>query len=345
MPFVPYTAVSRTTADFLRKFDEAFRGALAIAEPDSLWAAQGGLVLSTEGMLQTTFPIPLSAAGYNEFNGDIKYRTLYELAINVFNDKTWQDGVEELAKIVEGPNFLGWDQESGNMAREWTRLPNTLVAEVLEANPNLEMYRDPDTKVLTARALFAADHPFNVLDSAVGTFDNDIGTTEADILNGTFFSELKSYARSIKGPNGKPMGLRLTGGQILCNGTREELIDEALKQDNVIKVISDAGEITPPTAVGTAVAAAVQRNRHQNIVSYTVADELTDASDDYLYVLLSGNPAAHPWVVMQQSSPEVIICDKDDAKYKEHLKVSFSSHGEAKAAAMMPHRIVRVTIS
>lgn len=345
MPFVPYTAVSRTTADSLRRFDEAFRGALAIAEPDSLWAAQGGLVLSTEGMLQTTFPIPVSAAGYREFKGDIKYRTLYELAINVFNDKTWQDGVEELAKVVEGPNFLGWDQEPANMAREWARLPNTLVAEILEANPNLELYRDPDTKVLTARALFAADHPFNVLEPDFGTFDNDIATTEADILNGTFFSELKLYAFNMKGPNGKSYGLRAQGGTIYTNGARAELIDEALKQDNVIKVISDGGEITPPTAVATAVAAAVQKNRHLGIMSHVVAEELTDASDDYLYIVLSGNPAAHPWVVMQQSSPEVIIQDKDDAKYKEHLKVSFSSHGEAKAAAMMPQKIVRVTIS
>lgn len=344
MPFVPYTSVSRTTARALEEFDDSFRGALAVAEPDSLWAAQLCLVLSTES-LSTTFPIPLSAAGYKEFKGDIKYRHIGERAITVFNDKTWQDGVEIEAKKIERENFLGWSDEPGNMAREWTRLPNTLVAEVLEANPNLELYRDPETKILTARALFATDHPFNLLDASVGTFDNDLATTEADILNGTFFKEIKEYARSIKGPNGKPYGLRATGGTILCNGTREELVDEALKQDTVIKALSDDGAITPPSAAGTVVAAALQKNRHLGLMSYIVADELTDASDDYLYVFLSGNPAAHPLVVMQESSPEVIIQDKDSALYKKHLKVSYSSHGEAKAAAMMPLKIVRVTIS
>ena len=43
--------------------------------------------------------------------------------------------------------------------------------------------------------------------------------------------------------------------------------------------------------------------------------------------------------------PEVIIQDKSDAKYKEHLTVSYSAHGQAKAAAMMPHKILRVTVS
>jgi hypothetical protein len=343
MPFVPYTSASRTATRALEEFDESFKSALAVADPDSLWAAQLGLVLSTDA-LKTTFPIPLDAAGYKEFKGDIKYRSLYMRAISVFNDKTWQDGVEELAAIVELPDFIGWNEAPAAMAKEWLRLPNTLVAAVLEANPNLELYRDPDTGTLTARALFAADHPFNIIKS-VGDFDNDRETTVDEILNGTFFSDLKEYARSIKAPNGQPMGIRATGGTIICNGTHEELLDEALKQDTLIKAISNAGVIAPPGAPGTVAAAVAQRNRHMGLVSYVVADELTDASDDYLYVVLSGNPAAHPWVVMQEAAPEVIIQDKSDAKYKTSLKVSYSSHGQAKAAAMMPHRIVRYNIT
>lgn len=344
MPFVPYTAGSRTATRALEQFDESFRGALAVADPDSLWAAQHGLVLSTDA-LKTTFPIPLDAAGYKEFKGDIKYRSLYMRAISVFNDKTWQDGVEELASIIELPDFIGWNAQPAAMAKEWLRLPNTLVAAVLEANPNLEIYRDPDTGTLTARALFASDHPSNILKSGVGTIDNDRTTTVAAILNGTFFSDLKAYARSIKGPNGQPMGIRAQGGTIICNGSREELLDEATKQDQIIKAVSNAGVIAPPGSPGTVAAAVVQRNRHMGLLSYVAADELTSASDDYLYCILTGNPEAHPWVVMQESAPEVIIQDKSDAKYKTSLKVSYSSHGQAKAAAMLPHRIVRYTIT
>jgi hypothetical protein len=344
MPFVPYTSASRTATRALEEFDDSFRGALAVADPDSLWASQHGLVLSTDA-LKTTFPIPFDAAGYKEFKGDIKYRTLYMRALTVFNDKTWQDGVEELAAVVELPDFIGWNEAPGNMAREWSRLPNTLVAAVLEANPNLELYRDPDTQTLTARALFADDHPYNVIKSSVGSFDNDRTTTVAEILNGTFFSDLKTYANSIKGPNGQLMDVSASGGTIICNGTREELIDEALKQDTLVKAVSDAGVIAPPGSPGTVAAAVVQRNRHMGLVSYTVARELTSSSDDYLYVVLTGNPEQHPWVVMQEASPEVIIQDKSDAKYKTSLKISYSSHGQAKAAAMMPQRIVRYLIT
>ena len=138
--------------------------ALAIADPDSLWAAQS-TVLSTDA--PNTFPIP-RRGWYKEFKGDIKYRLLYMRAISVFNDKTWQDGVEELAAIVELPDFIGWNDAPGAMAKEWTRLSNTLVAAVLEANPNLELYRDPDTGTLTARTLFAGNHPFNIIKPSVG---------------------------------------------------------------------------------------------------------------------------------------------------------------------------------
>lgn len=344
MAFVRYNAVSRTAARALEEFDDSFRGALAVADPESLWAAQHGLLAQSDA-LKLTFPIPLDAVGYHEFKGEMKYRRLYSRALSM-KSKTWADGVEEFEKVITAPDFIDWQSQPGNMAREWTRLPNQLVAvDILEGNPVLDFYRNPDTGAAGSRQLFASDHPFNVLKSAVGDFDNDIDTTQAEILNGTFFKTIKKYARSIKGPNGKPMGLRATGGVIICNGEREDLLDEALKLDTVIRVLSDDGAVTPPATVGTAVAAVTQQNRHKNTMSYLVADELTSASDDYLYVILDGRPEAHPWIVMQESAPEVIICDTSDQKYKDTGKVSYGSRGEANVAAGLPHRIVRVHIT
>jgi hypothetical protein len=346
MPFVPYTQTSRTAARALEEFDESFRGALAVAEPEELWAAKHGFILSSDS-LKTTFPIPLDAAGYKEFKGEAKYRSLYMRAISIFNDKTWQDGFEEFAAIVESNEFIGWGEQPGNMAKEWSRLPNELVAAVLEANPNLELYRDPDTGTLTSRALFADDHPCNILNSSIGTFDNNIGTTVAKIFNGQFFEEIKTYARSIKGPNGKPMRFRADGGMILCNGTREQLLAEALSQDTLIRAIKSDGTASPPAAPGATVAAAVtQHNRHKGSMGYTVCDELTSASDNVLYVILAGGPADnHPWAVLQESAPEVNILDKSSDKYVNTHKISYSAHGKCKAAALLPHRIVKVTIS
>ncbi len=344
MPFSAYTSAPRTAARQLEKFDNAFRGALAIAAPEENWAAKHGLVVSTDA-LKTTFPIPLDAAGYKEFKGEMKYRNLYHRSISVFNDKTWQDGVEILAKKLEMPDFYGWGEQPGKMAVEWSRLPNTLVALMLEANPGLELYRDPDTGTLTSRALFATDHPWNILIPAMGVNDNTMDTTQAEILNGTFFKNIKKKARGFRGPNGQRLGLRATGGTILCTGEREDILDEALKSDTVIRIIQADGDITPPATAGTSVGGVTQNNRHKGTMSYTVADELTTASDDYLYVMLTGNNDAHPWVVMQESAPEVIICDENDAKYKERFLVSYSASGEAKAAPMLPQRIIRVHIT
>lgn len=344
MPFVPYTQVPRTVARELEVFDDSFRGALAVAEPDSLWAAQFGFVLSSD-VLKATFPIPLDAAGYKEFKGEMKFRSLYERVISVFNDKTWQDGIEELADTIKSDRFLGWGEQPANMAREWTRLPNTLVAQMLESNPNLELYRDPDTLTLTSRALFADDHPCNILLSGMGTFDNNRGTTAADILNGNFFNDLKTYARSIKGPNGQPMGFRGDGATILCNGSREQLLDEATKLDTVIRTIKNDGTIVPPGTAGTQVAAVTQQNRHKGM-AYQVLDELTSSSDNVLYVVLSGGPAENlPWVVMQDAAPRVIIQDESSHKFAQNLLVSYSADGKAKAAPLLPHRIVKYTIS
>ncbi len=347
MPFVPYTVTSRTAARALEEFDDSFRGALAVADPASLWASEFGFVLSADA-LKTTFPIPLDAAGYKEFKGEAKYRSLYSRAISVFNDKTWQDGFEEFAAIVESNDFIGWGNQPANMAREWTRLPNTLVAALLEANPNLELYRDPDTGTLTSRALFAADHPCNILLSGMGSFDNDRATTVAQILNGQFFEDVKTYARSIKGPNGQPMGFSGTGAVILCNGSREQLLDEATKQDQLIYSINNDGNITPPTSAVTdsIVASVVKKNRHLGSVGYRVADELTTSSDNVLYVLLSDGPADNvPWAVLQEATPEVNILDKSSEHYIKTHKISYSSHGKCKAAALLPHRIVKYTIS
>lgn len=345
MPFVPYTQVSRTVARELEVFDESFRGALACAEPDDLWTAKFGFVLQA-AILKATFPIPLDAAGYKEFKGDMKFRSLYERVISVYNDKHWQDGIEELADTITSDKFLGWGEQPGNMAREWNRLANTLVAvSVLEANPNLELYRDPDTLTLTSRALFADDHPCNILLSGMGTFDNNRGTTAADILNGNFFNDVKAYARSIKGANGQPMGFRGDGMTILCNGTREQLLDEATKLDTVIRGVSNAGVISPPGTPGTVVAGVTQQNRHKG-TAYQVLDELTSASDNVLYVILGGGPVENvPWVVMQESAPRVIIQDESSHKFSQNLKVSYSSDGKAKAAPLLPHRIVKYTIS
>jgi hypothetical protein len=206
--------------------------------------------------------------------------------------------------------------------------------------PVLDFYKDPDTNVAGSRQLFATDHPFNVLDSAVGTFDNTKSTTLAEIRSGKLFSDLNFHFRGVKGPNGQRLGLRLAGGNLLISGKHENTFKEVLTLDTLIRSVSNAGAVD---ATSNVVAAAVSGNVHKNGVGYVVTDETTQ--DDVFYALAAGKEGLWPWVVQQGSSVEEIVCDKTSQKYKDTLKESIAEIGYANSAACLPHGIVKVTIT
>lgn len=337
----PFLQVSRDAARALSEFSDQFRDALALASFDT-WAARFGFVLRTDA-LKTTFPIPLSAAGYHEFKGDMKYRRLYARSLSM-TSKTWQDGVEELAEIIEAPDFIDWAGEPARMAAEWARLPQQLVMDMLESNsgagPYLDFYRDVDSNTASTKRLFASDHPFNVLDSSVGTFDNDQTTTYAEIANGTFFDSLEEYFRGIMGPNGKPLGLKLDGGNFLIPPRQAALFKRVLESDTIIRAVSSTGVVNATSSV---VAAALQNNFYKGTYGYTVADESGDT--DVFYAFAAGKPGLYPFVVQQGTAVEEIVHDKTSAKYKDTLKVAVAEIGKANVSAALPHGIVRVHIT
>lgn len=339
MPVISYTSVSRTAARALEEFREDFAGALVLAEPE-LWAGDLGLVLVGDA-LKTTFPIPLDAAGYHAFEGDMKYRTLYSRALSM-TSKKWQDGVKELAEVVERDTFIGWANQPAKMAMEWRRLPNVLAAQMLEANPILDFYKNPDTGAAGTRRLFADDHPCNVLETAYGTFDNDRSTTVADIRSGKFFEEANEYYANILGPNGQPMGLQLDGGSLLTNLSRKELFKKALEQDNIINAVNASGV---PYSTSGVVAAVSENNLHKGTVKRIVSRELTSTSNNYVYTFASGLPDAYPFVIMQGGTPEEFVHDKSSELYKNHLQIALSYVGDANVAAALPHVVCRWTIS
>lgn len=337
----PNLQVSRDASRALEEFSEEFKGALALAD-FPLWAEQLGFVRRTDA-LKTTFPIPVSAAGYHEFKGDMKYRSLYHRSMSM-TSKTWQDGVEEFARVIEAPDFIDWAGEPARMAKEWSRLPNEMVADMLAisslAGPLLDFYRDADSNTASTRRLFATDHPFNVFNTGLGDFDNTLQCTAAEILSGAVFDDLEDHFSAILGANGKPMGLSIVGGTCLVPSTRSTLFKRALTDDLIIQAVNTSG-VSP--ASSSVVAAGVLPNRHKGTISYVRANELAD--QDHFYALASGADGNHPWVVQQGSAPEEFLHDKSSERYKSTLKVAVSYVGQANAAACLPHRIVRVEIT
>lgn len=337
---IPSYQVSRDAARALEEFSDEMRGALVATEVNN-WAGALGFVRTTDA-LKTTFPIPIDAAGYKEFKGDIKFRHLYARSLSM-KGRMWSDGVEALAAEIEAPDFIDWAGAPENMATEWLRLPNEMVADMLAAGslagPLLDFYRDPDSETASTRRLFATDHPFNVLKPSIGSWDNTLQCTTAQIKSGEIFDRINDRFRSIKKPNGKPMGIKFDGGNLLIPSTRETLFESVLKEDLLIRAVSNAGV---PDASANVVSAVTTSNRYKG-KSYTVADELED--QDHFYAIAAPKPGLHCWVVQKQGAPEEIRHDKDSHKYKETLRVGVAYVGHGNAAACLPHRIIRVQIT
>ena len=165
--------------------------------------------------------MPVSAAGYNEFKGDVKYRDVFQKSLSLI-PKTWQDGVAELASVIEAPDFIGWTSEPAAIAAAASALLNQIIADALAANATC----------WDGSAFFADAHPFNVFDADIGTYDNDF-TGAGTTLTAANLKLAKSRMRKIKAPNGKPLGLRLT--HILIPSALEETAKDLLEQDMVIQ--------------------------------------------------------------------------------------------------------------
>lgn len=325
---VPFDLVSGDAKRALEEFSDEFRSALALGEIEQ-WAEALGLV-KTSKAIKSTYPIPVHAAGYNEFKGDMKYRSLYSRSLSM-KPKQWQDGVAELERIISAPDFSGWNEQPAAMAMEAMRQPNKWVAAILAANPNLDFYRDDEAGTASSIPLFSNSHPVNVFDAAFGTFDNDHA---ASAIDADMMVEAKTRFRQKKGPNGEPMGLRLT--HMLVPAALEETAKEFLEQDLLIQAVENLG--------GTDnVAAVTQHNRHKGTVQLLVADELT-ASDEF-YLFAKNKPGLFPWIVQKEGSPEEILHDKDSAMYKSSLKVGLAYILTGNAAAALPHCIERITLT
>ena len=124
--------VSKDAVAALREFSSDFDQALALGEVD-VWSKKLGsaVLLNTSKAIKTTYPIPVSAAGYKERKGDDKMRRLYEKSLDM-TTREWQDGVMGKARVIEAPDFIGWQSEPSRIAKEEQRMPNLLLAELIE---------------------------------------------------------------------------------------------------------------------------------------------------------------------------------------------------------------------
>jgi hypothetical protein len=210
--------------------------------------------------------------------------------------------------------------------------------------PLLDLYKDKDSNTASTITLFADAHPYNVFDTAVGTFDNMRTTTFADIDSGAFFDDLYTYAASVMGPNGKPLDVSVDGTNLLLPTTLVRRFKKVLEQDTLVTAISNAG-------LQGATANVVTSQQRKNIdFGQIKGREVKDFSivngwNMVFFAVLGGGPGLHPWVALSDASPEERVFDKSSEFYLNTNKVKIGYIGNANVGACMPHKIVRYQIT
>ena len=131
MSLYTYDLISHDAQIALTQFSEQFIAALT-QSPVTQWSSDLGFALTSKA-LKTRFPLPIDAAGYKELKGDLKYRRLGETSLEL-TPKTWQDGVEELASVIEAPDWIGWTVAPAAMAAAGASLMNEIIVDLLETN-------------------------------------------------------------------------------------------------------------------------------------------------------------------------------------------------------------------
>lgn len=307
----PFDQVSSDAQIALTQFAEQL--ALALTQHNAeQWARDLGAVIVSRA-LRARMPVPVSAAGYKEFEGDLRYRSIFEKSVEIV-PKSWQDGVSEKAQIVEAPDFIGWMDEPARMAAAAMSLPNEIIAALLEAGHTTACEFDGEL-------FFDTDHPVNLFDPAAGTFRNDHtgAGTNVSIAN---LKLAKERFRKRKAPNGKPMGLRLT--HLLVPPALEETALDLIERDLIVE---------------SATIGAVD-NRHKGTVKVVVMDELS--SDAVWYALSANKVGMRPWGLhMQSAMPEITVLGKDSAMYERERKVGMDGVWHVGGALLLPHCIDR----
>jgi len=324
MPSITQNQLYSDARQALTEFSDRFKDSLQQNKDFTTWSAEIGIEVVTDA-LKTVFPIPLDAPGFTEFKDDMKYRDLFERSLSMV-EKTWQDGVKGKADKFER-DFVGWLLAPENMATAARRAPNKWVTSLLEANPILEYYRDPESKTAGSINMFHAAHPVNPIIPDLGTFGN---TGAAPVTaDAAWLKQAKSDFGKVKGLNGDPLGLEMT--HILTPRAREQEFKDLLENDILVQTVKNAAGTENVGGVGV-------NNRHKGTVQLIVGEELTS---DVTFYTLAMNTGIYPWVMQRRATLEELLSDKSSQHYHDTLEVKLSYILRGNAQLALPHSIKR----
>ncbi|MEO7329933.1 MAG: Mu-like prophage major head subunit gpT family protein, partial [Minicystis sp.] len=265
------TALTAYAMDFITAYQ-------AEVEP---WAETYGRV-RVGPEITTNFPMPVDAAQFKKLFADFEYRRLAAKQLQLTSN-FWQDGVREEAKLIEAPDFLGWEDVAMNMAQAARQAPNSLVAEILQAGKTAACWEDATGTV----KWFDAAHPNNPFNAAAGTYGN-LHTSKPLTAANIDFAFQKF--REIKAPDGKrPRGLRLS--HIFVGADLER---KALRLCNNERILVDSKD-----SADTKKADVERYNDIKELgLKVIVCDEFTDSGVWYPACIKPGKGV--PWVIKRR---------------------------------------------
>jgi hypothetical protein len=327
----------------LEQFSSAFQSAFVSVDPDSEWARAFGLVESSDQLL-LTYPMSISAAGYVERKGDDAARDMYERSLSI-TPIEWTDGIQVQKRRLAQGDFAvqAWTGEAAQMAVEAKRHANTLVARLLHANANLQLYKDSTLGTDSAIALFSTGHLVNIFDASKGTFKNVLSGGGADFAGNAFDQAmlravLKHGRTGIKAANGTPKPVRYT--DVIVHPDWEQDAKDFLESDLMRATFLEGGVAVQKNTQLTT------NNRYRGLINLVVADELAQISGvdpDKLY-FVDRNSRAKPWI-LQAGSQEEVMFGPDSEFCKNTGKIKVNINMLMAATAALPHSILRVDLT
>lgn len=313
--------VSRPANQQLDEFSSDFDAAFVAGEEES-WSTRLGLNVTSQ--FKRIIPIPVDAPQIKRAVGDRKFRHLFVGEMQ-FSPDPYFDGVEELINVVEADGFSGWSGAPENMAREFRRYPNKLVAALLEANGYLDFYRIRRDGGDTASAieLFSASHPVNLAKTSLGVQSNVIAQGSHTSFDETLMTAVDRHFLEWKAANGEAMGMRVR--YVIVPVGRAHAARKYFARDTVIEE-GTAGVVAAP-------------NIFQGTVEVIPSIHLTDA--DYVYFVADG---VAPWAVQTGGAPTQKMLDSNSEWSLLNGKVAIWYEQVFGVAGLLPNGILRVDL-
>lgn len=315
----------KTSAEAFRVFDERYLAGVSAMQPDT-WVEELGDVFDVDSP-DTTFPIGLLTAKYEETKGNSRARTMEEGEIRL---KTAEYDAGYEAKLIDLTTktfaYRKWATTPRRFLSAEKRLILQKIAGLLEANPVCPWDALTDDSVTTA-FFHATDHVANPADPDGVTFGNydASGLDPADIAN-----IQAQVAAMMEVPDENGDRLEVYPTHIGLPTEKFEAVKNKLGQEFIIEVAGDGATNNP----------------YKGVIRPVHMPQLTDANDWYLIDMNTiQNQAVPPWIAIRYMAAAALGMrrwDESSDFFKDSSKIKVSSHIWYGFSLAFPHAIRKV---